>query len=71
MRIFTYKQPVTIESTKVVQIVNEEGNVSSTVQRIYSNGLKKAFDRRWIIDILYNLMSAQWMDNVFSKKRVG
>ncbi len=45
MRIFTYKQPVTIESAKVVQIVNEEGNVSSTVQRIYSNGLKKAFDR--------------------------
>ena len=45
LKTFTYKQPVTIESTQVVEIVNEEGVVTSTVQRIYSNGLKKAFDR--------------------------
>ncbi|MFJ7662500.1 hypothetical protein ACIQXW_08870 [Lysinibacillus sp. NPDC097162] len=45
MRTFTYKQPASIESTELVQIMNEEGNISSNVQRIYSNGLKKAFDR--------------------------
>jgi len=45
LRTFTYKQPAAIESTDIVQIVNEEGSVSSNVQRVYSNGLKKAFDR--------------------------
>ncbi|MGN4127933.1 hypothetical protein ACMGD3_23455 [Lysinibacillus sphaericus] len=45
MKTFTYTQPVAIESTEVIQILNEAGAVSSTVQRIYSNGLKKAFDR--------------------------
>ncbi|MEB2281172.1 hypothetical protein LAV73_14390 [Lysinibacillus xylanilyticus] len=45
MKIYTYKQPAAIESTESVAILNEAGEVSSTVQRVYSNGLKKAFDR--------------------------
>ncbi|WP_107925864.1 tubby C-terminal domain-like protein [Lysinibacillus parviboronicapiens] len=45
MKTFTYKQPTAIESTEVIQILNEAGAVSSTVQRIYANRLKKAFDR--------------------------
>lgn len=45
MKIYTYKQPAAIESTELVAIVNEAGEVSSTVQRVYSNGLKKVFDR--------------------------
>ncbi|MFJ7839273.1 hypothetical protein ACIQXG_07325 [Lysinibacillus sphaericus] len=72
MRIFTYKQPVTIESTKVVQIVNEEGNVSSTVQRIYSNGLKKAFDRtmdyRYFVQFDVSTVDGQ---RLFSCKKVS
>lgn len=34
-----------IESTEVIHVLNGAGKVSSTVQRIYTNGLKKAFDR--------------------------
>lgn len=45
MKIYTYKQPAAIESTESVAILNEAGKVSSTVQRVYSNKLKKAFDR--------------------------
>ncbi|MFJ7369533.1 hypothetical protein ACIQVU_08845 [Lysinibacillus sp. NPDC098008] len=45
MKIYTYKQPAAIESTEVIAILNEAGQVSSTVQRVYSNALKKAFDR--------------------------
>ncbi|MGE7090634.1 tubby C-terminal domain-like protein [Lysinibacillus sp. NPDC048646] len=45
MKTFTYKQPTAIESLEAIQILNEAGAVSSTVQRIYSNVLKKAFDR--------------------------
>ncbi|MFJ7915581.1 MULTISPECIES: hypothetical protein [unclassified Lysinibacillus] len=45
MKIYTYTQPAAIESTESVAILNEAGEVSSTVQRVYSNGLKKAFDR--------------------------
>ncbi len=45
LKIYTYKQPAAIESTESVAILNEAGEVSSTVQRVYSNGLKKAFDR--------------------------
>jgi len=45
VKIYTYKQPVAIESTETIQIINEAGEVSSTVQRVYSNALKKAFDR--------------------------
>lgn len=44
MKIYTYKQPAAIESTEAIQIINEAGEVSSTVQRVYSNALK-AFDR--------------------------
>lgn len=45
LKIYTYKQPAAIESTESVAILNEAGEVSTTVQRVYSNGLKKAFDR--------------------------
>ncbi|KOS68587.1 hypothetical protein AEA09_08515 [Lysinibacillus contaminans] len=45
MKTFTYKQPAAIESTEKVEVFNEEGNVSSIVQRVYTNRLKKAFDR--------------------------
>ena len=45
MKIYTYKQPAAIESTEKVAIFNDAGEVTSTVQRIYTNGLKKAFDR--------------------------
>ncbi|GLC88880.1 tubby C-terminal domain-like protein [Lysinibacillus piscis] len=45
MKTFTYTQPMAIESTEVVSILNEAGEVTSTVQRVYSNALKKAFDR--------------------------
>ena len=45
MKIYTYKQPAAIESTEKIAIFNDAGEVSSTVQRIYTNGLKKAFDR--------------------------
>ncbi|MFJ7733675.1 hypothetical protein ACIQXF_17555 [Lysinibacillus sp. NPDC097231] len=45
MKIYTYKQPAAIESTETVAILNEAGEVASTVQRVYSNGLKKTFDR--------------------------
>ncbi|MET4562619.1 hypothetical protein ABIA69_003810 [Lysinibacillus parviboronicapiens] len=45
MKTFTYTQPVAIESTEVIHVLNGAGEVSSTVQRIYTNGLKKAFDR--------------------------
>ncbi|KOY80513.1 hypothetical protein I6G82_08735 [Lysinibacillus macroides] len=45
MKTYTYKQPAAIESTEVIDILNEAGQVSSTVQRIYTNALKKAFDR--------------------------
>lgn len=46
MKIYTYKQPAAIESTETVTILNEAGGeVSSTVQRVYSNALKKAFDK--------------------------
>lgn len=34
-----------IDSTEVVSILNESGETSSTVQRVYSNALKKAFDK--------------------------
>lgn len=61
-----------IESTKVVQIVNEEGNVSSTVQRIYSNGLKKAFDRtmdyRYFVQFDVSTVDGQ---RLFSCKKVS
>ncbi|MFJ7737383.1 hypothetical protein ACIQ2D_13810 [Lysinibacillus sp. NPDC097287] len=45
MKTFTYKQPAAIESTEKVEVLNEEGKVSSIVQRVYSNALKKVFDR--------------------------
>ncbi|QPQ31165.1 tubby C-terminal domain-like protein [Lysinibacillus sp. JNUCC 51] len=45
MKSYTYKQPAAIESTETIAIKNEAGEISSTVQRVYSNGLKKAFDR--------------------------
>ena len=45
MKTYTYKQPMEIDSTEVVSILNESGETSSTVQRIYSNALKKAFDK--------------------------
>lgn len=45
MKTFTYKQPAAIESTEKVEVLNEAGVVSSTVQRVYSNPLKKIFDR--------------------------
>lgn len=45
MKTFTYQQPAAIESTEAVAILNEAGAVSSTVQRVYSNRLKKVFDR--------------------------
>lgn len=45
MKTYTYKQPAAIESTETVTILNEAGEVSSTVQRVYSNALKKAFDK--------------------------
>lgn len=34
-----------IDSTEVVSILNESGETSSTVQRVYSNALKKVFDK--------------------------
>ncbi|KMY32491.1 hypothetical protein ACZ11_10235 [Lysinibacillus xylanilyticus] len=45
MKSYTYKQPAAIESTETVAIKNDAGEISSTVQRVYSNGLKKVFDR--------------------------
>ncbi|MFJ8511293.1 tubby C-terminal domain-like protein [Lysinibacillus xylanilyticus] len=45
MKSYTYKQPAAIESTEGVAILNDAEEISSTVQRVYSNGLKKAFDR--------------------------
>ncbi|WP_291758706.1 tubby C-terminal domain-like protein [Lysinibacillus sp. UBA5990] len=45
MKTYTYKQPMEIDSTEVVSILNELGETSSTVQRVYSNALKKAFDK--------------------------
>lgn len=45
LKTFTYKLPAAIESTEIVEVLNEEGVVSSTVQRVYSNALKKVFDR--------------------------
>ncbi len=45
MKTYTYKQPMEIDSTEVVSILNESGETSSTVQRVYSNALKKAFDK--------------------------
>lgn len=45
LKSYTYKQPAAIESTETVAIINEAGELSSTVQRVYSNGLKKVFDR--------------------------
>jgi hypothetical protein len=45
LKIYTYQQPAAIESTEKVAVLNEAGEVSSTVQRVYSNALKKAFDR--------------------------
>lgn len=45
VKTYTYKQPPAIESTEVINIFNEAGEVSSTVQRVYTNALKKAFDR--------------------------
>lgn len=45
LKTYTYKQPAAIESTEAVKILNEAGEVSSTVQRVYSNALKKAFDK--------------------------
>lgn len=45
LKTFTYTQPAAIESTEIVKVMNEEGVVSSTVQRVYSNALKKIFDR--------------------------
>lgn len=57
MKIYTYKQPAAIESTEAIQIINEAGEVSSTVQRVYSNALKKHLTARWTIVILFALMS--------------
>jgi len=52
--------------------VNEEGNVSSTVQRIYSNGLKKAFDRtmdyRYFVQFDVSTVDGQ---RLFSCKKVS
>ncbi|MFJ7700477.1 hypothetical protein [Lysinibacillus fusiformis] len=45
MKTYTYKQPMEIDSTEVVSILNESGDTSSTVRRVYSNALKKAFDK--------------------------
>ena len=45
LKTFTYKQPAALESTEIVQVINEEGVVSSTVQRVYTNLFKKLFDR--------------------------
>lgn len=45
LKTFTYTQPAAIESTEIVKVLNEKGEVSSTVQRVYSNALKKIFDR--------------------------
>ncbi|UZM97298.1 hypothetical protein OL548_19080 [Lysinibacillus sp. MHQ-1] len=42
MKTYTYKQPMEIDSTEVVSILNESGETSSTVQRVYSNALKKS-----------------------------
>ncbi|QPQ35453.1 MULTISPECIES: tubby C-terminal domain-like protein [unclassified Lysinibacillus] len=72
MRTFTYKQPAAIESTNVVQIVDEEGQVSSNVQRIYSNGLKKVFDR--MMDYRYFVqfdVRAQDGQRLFTCKKIS
>ncbi|MGE7928920.1 tubby C-terminal domain-like protein [Lysinibacillus xylanilyticus] len=45
MKSYTYNQPAAIESTETVAIKNDTGEISSTFQRVYSNGLKKVFDR--------------------------
>ena len=45
LKTFTYKLPAAIESTEIVEVLNEEGLVSSKVQRVYTNALKKLFDR--------------------------
>jgi len=45
LKSYTYKQPAAIESTEAIAILNDAEEISSTVQRVYSNGLKKAFDR--------------------------
>lgn len=45
MKTFTYKQPAAIESTEIVEVLDDKGKVSSTVQRVYSNVFKKIFDR--------------------------
>ncbi|MEG0260304.1 MAG: hypothetical protein RR595_11240 [Lysinibacillus sp.] len=45
MKTFTYKQAIAIERTEQVPIHNEDGQVTASVQRVYSHFLKKAFDR--------------------------
>lgn len=54
MQIYTYKQPISIETTPMTSVYNDNGAVAYTFQRHYSNGVKRFFDKL-LMDFRYFL----------------